>query len=316
MKKFLLITTIVLAGLKTFAQQDPQYTMYMFNQLAVNPAYAGSRECLSATAHYRNQWVGVDGSPKTLSFGIHSPLNNEHIGLGLQVVNDKLGVSNTTNVTGAYAYRIPVTKRAKLAVGLQATVTSYSNKLADAITANTTDGTFKTNSSLLLPNFGAGVYLNGPNAYVGMTVPHLVNNHLAEKSGNAVSESAARQFRHLFLMAGCMLKISEAVKFKPSGLLKYAPNSPVETDLNASFLLYDALWLGASWRSDVSALRDKLTESTDFMVIYEINQMMRMGVAYDLTISRLNTYTNGTYEIMLGYDFKHKMDRMLTPRYF
>jgi type IX secretion system PorP/SprF family membrane protein len=271
---------------------------------------------LSGTLHYRNQWVGIDGSPKTLGFGIHSPLNNEHVGLGLQIVNDKLGVTNTTNISGSYAYRIQVSPKGKLALGLQASVTNYTNRLTDAITAATNDNTFKNNTSLLLPNFGAGLYYSTPKAYLGATIPHLINNNLEEKTGNAVNGASARQFRHLFLMGGLVTKLSEAVKFKPNVLLKYAPNSPLETDINASFLFHDALWLGATWRSDVSVLRDKLTESVDFMAVYEINNNLRIGMAYDLTISRLRTYTPGTYELMLGYDFNKKMDKMLTPRYF
>jgi type IX secretion system PorP/SprF family membrane protein len=315
MRKLILILVVTLSYVSTYAQQDPQYTMYMFNQLAINPGYAGSRECLSATAHYRNQWVGIDGSPKTLSFGIHSPLNNEHVGLGFQVVNDKLGVSNTTNISGSYAYRIQVSPKGKLALGIQASVTNYTNKLTDAITT-AADPTFKGNTNLLLPNFGAGLYYSTPKAYIGATIPHLINNNLQDKNATALGANTARQFRHLFITAGLVTKVSEAVKFKPSILMKYAPNSPIETDINASFLFHDALWLGATWRSDVSVLRDKLTESVDFIAMYEINNNLRIGMAYDLTISKLNTYTNGSYELLLGYDFNRKMDKMLTPRYF
>ncbi len=317
MKKIILTAIIAFAFFKSQAQQDPHYTMYMFNQMAVNPAYAGSRECLSTTLHYRNQWTGIDGSPKTISFGIHSPLNNERIALGLQVVNDKLGVSNTTNLSGIFAYRLPVTKKSKLSLGLQATVTNYLNDLGKVTTAvGASDPTFSgVNQNLFLPNFGAGAYWYSDKAYLGVTAPHLVDNKLENKSGISQS-TAAKQFRHLFLMAGCMLKLSDVVKFKPSTVIKYAPNSPIETDLNGSFLFYDALWLGASWRSDVSTLRDKLTESVDFMAVYEINEKMRLGVSYDLTTTKLTGYTNGSYELMLGYDFKSKMDRMLTPRYF
>ena len=318
MKKIILFVFIVVASFRTYAQQDPQYTMYMFNQLAINPAYAGSRECLSATAHYRLQWAGIDGAPRTLSFGIHSPLNNERVALGLQIVNDQLGVTNTTNISGIYAYRLPVTQKSKLSIGLQATVTNYLNNLSQVATAAASgnDNVFTNNQSLLLPNFGAGLYWYSQKGYLGITVPHLLDNKLESKSYNAINPTEAKQFRHLFVMAGYMIPLSDVIKFKPSTMLKYAPNSPVETDLNGSFLLYDALTLGASWRSDVSSLRDKLTESTDFMMIYEINQMLRIGVAYDLTLTKISGYNNGTYELMIGYDFRHKMDRMLTPRYF
>ncbi len=321
MRKIILSFGLMVSGIAAFAQQDPQYTMYMFNQMAVNPAYAGSRECLSATAHYRTQWTGIDGAPQTLSFGIHSPIGNERIAVGLQVVNDRLGVTNSTNVSGIVAYRLPVTKKSKLSIGLQATVTNYLNNLASVATAaatGNTDPVFggNSNQSLLLPNFGAGAYWYSDKGYLGITVPHLIDNHLESKSNTAINTAAAQQFRHLFVMAGWMFKLSDVVKFKPSVMLKYAPNSPVETDFNGCFLLYDALWLGASWRSDVSSLRDHLTESTDFMAIYEINQMMRIGLAYDLTVTKLSGYNYGTYELMLGYDFRKKMDRMLTPRYF
>jgi type IX secretion system PorP/SprF family membrane protein len=316
MRKIYLAVLISLSFVAAYSQQDPHYTMYMFNQLAVNPGYAGSRECLSATAHYRNQWAGIEGSPKTIGLGIHSPLNNERVALGLQIVNDRLGVSNTTLIAGSYAYRIPVGKKSKLAMGLQASVSNYTNKLTDAITAATNDQAFNSNQNLLLPNFGAGLYYNTPKSYIGLTVPHIVNNKLEEKSNVSTVSNTARQFRHLFLMAGTVFTLSEAVKFKPSGILKYAPNSPIQTDLNGSFFLYDALWLGASWRSDVSSLRDHLTESVDFLVAYEMNNNMRIGVSYDLTRSRLTKYTTGSYELMVGYDFKKKMDKMLTPRYF
>ena len=316
MKKIFFSVILIIVGYVAFAQQDPQYTMYMFNQMAVNPAYAGSRECLSATAHYRTQWTGIDGAPRTLSFGIHSPLSNERIALGLQVVNDRLGVTNSTNISGIFAYRLPVTAKSKLSIGLQATITNYLNNLANATTTSGGDPVFNTNTNLLLPNFGAGAYWYSQKGYIGITVPHLIDNHLEDKSNTTINSVAAQQFRHLFAMAGYLFKLSDVVKLKPSVMLKYAPKSPVETDLNASFLLYDALWLGASWRSDVSSLRDHLTESVDFMAIYEINQMMRIGLAYDLTTTKLSGYNYGTYELMLGYDFNRKMDRMLTPRYF
>jgi type IX secretion system PorP/SprF family membrane protein len=319
MKKIIMIMSVLVLSTKLYAQQDPQYTMYMFNQMAVNPAYAGSRECLSATLHYRDQWTGIDGSPKTLGFGIHSPLNNEHIALGLQITNDRLGVTNNTTISGIFAYRIPVTKKSKLSIGLQATMNNYLSNLSSVnlynINNSTADQVFNSNTQLLLPNFGAGLYWYSEKAYIGFSVPHFINNPLESKSTTAISD-AAKQYRHLFAMAGYMFKLSDVVKLKPSVMLKYAPNSPVETDLNACFLFYDALWLGASWRSDVSALRDHLTESTDFMVIYEINQMLRIGLAYDLTLTKLNAYNYGTYELMVGYDFRNKMDRMLTPRYF
>ncbi len=320
MNSFFKILSILLLGfisIQTYAQQDPQYTMYMFNQLAVNPGYAGSRGCLSATAHYRTQWVNIDGAPRTLGFGLHSPLRNEKVGLGLQVVNDQLGVTNSTNIAGIYSYRLPVSDKGTLSIGLQAVITNYVNDLSK-VTTQQADQTFSSvnNQNLLLPNFGTGIYYTTGRFYLGATIPHLINNKLEAKSNNVINTAAAKQFRHLFLMSGIVVDLTDDVKFKPSVLLKYAPNSPAELDANASFLFVNALWLGATWRSDFSAAKLKSTESIDFMAIYELNQNMRAGMAYDMTMSDIRRFNKGTYEFLLGYDFDQKRDKILTPRYF
>jgi type IX secretion system PorP/SprF family membrane protein len=316
MKKIVISLVFLALGWSAKAQQDPQYTMYMFNQLALNPAYAGSRGCLSATAHYRTQWVGVDGAPKTLSFGIHSPLKREHVALGLQVINDQIGVTNTTNIVGSYAYRIALNKKAKLSIGLQAVVTNYKNQLSSVTTSIVNDQSFRLNESLLLPNFGAGLYYNTENTYIGLTIPHLINNNLESKSSNVISAAQAKQFRHLFVMAGTVIPINDFIKLKPSGIFKFAPNSPIEVDGNVSALFYDALWFGVSWRSDVSTVRAKLTESLDFILIYELNKRTRIGVAYDQTLTDIRTVQKGSYEFLVGYDFIKEPLKMLTPRYF
>jgi type IX secretion system PorP/SprF family membrane protein len=291
--------------------------MYMWNQLAANPAYAGSRECLSTTLLYRTQWIGIEGAPKTLSLGVHSPLKKEQIALGLNIVNDKIGVSNFTSVAGSYAYRIKLNQKAKLSLGLQACVTSFSNDL-NSVPIND-DGDVKFISpvkNLLLPNLGAGAYYSTDKAYVGIGIPHLINNNLFEKSSGAITEQQARQYRHLFLMGGYLFNINEYMKLKPSGILKFAPNSPVEIDANISALFYDALWLGVSLRSNFSKYQKTPAESVDLMAIYEINNTMRAGVAYDITSTQINKYNNGTWEFMLGYDFSRTKGNLLSPRYF
>ena len=316
MKKFILIMVLSISFVAVKAQQDPQYTMYMFNQLALNPAYAGSRDCLSSSVHYRTQWVGIDGAPKTLSFGLHAPLKRKHIALGLQVVNDQIGVTKTTNIAGSYAYRINLSKKAKLAVGLQAVLTNYANQLTKVTTSIINDVPFQNNESLVLPNFGAGVYYNTDNTYIGLTIPHLINNNLESKLGSAINSIQAKQFRHLFLMAGTVVPVNDFVKLKPSGILKFASNSPIQVDANMSVLFYDALWLGVTWRSDASSARKKLTESMDFVMIYELSKKMRIGVAYDQTISDIRSSQKGSYEFLVGYDFIKEPLKMLTPRYF
>ena len=264
MKKLIVLILAITTYTQVFAQQDPQYTMYMFNQLALNPAYAGSRECLSSTLHYRNQWTGIEGAPKTLSFGIHSPIGAERAALGLQVINDKIGANTFTNVAGSYAYRIPVTKHSKLSLGLQAVLQNYGTDVSKLNPKNSGDAIINNNiTNVLLPNFGAGAYYYSEKYYVGITMPHIINNKLQNKTNIASTSDNAKQYRHLFLMAGKIFDINKAVKFKPSGIMKLAANSPLEIDLNASFMFMDALTLGASWRSDFSPYRNYLTESVD-----------------------------------------------------
>jgi type IX secretion system PorP/SprF family membrane protein len=318
MKKIIFVLAcITLCSTKLFAQQDPQYTMYMWNQLSVNPAYAGSRECLSATALYRTQWVKLEGSPRTLNIGIHSPLRNERVGLGLNITSDQLGISNFNNISGSYAYRFPVNQVGKLSIGLQGTITTINHKFNELTVFDADDANF-TNpvKNYTVANFGTGAYYSTTKSYIGLAIPHIVNNKLYEKTNGTVSEKTAKQFRHLFLMAGRVFSLSDLVKVKPSGIFKFAPNSPAEIDGNVSFIFSDALWLGASYRSNFSKVALNKIESIDLMAIYEINHTMRMGFAYDITLSRLRNYNSGTYELMLGYDFSQQNRKIATPRYF
>jgi type IX secretion system PorP/SprF family membrane protein len=147
-------------------------------------------------------------------------------------------------------------------------------------------------------------------------VPHIVNNKLYEKSNGTVSQTTSRQYRHLFLMAGRVFSISDAVKIKPSALMKFVPHAPTEVDANLTFILSDALWLGASFRSNFSKVATDKIESIDLMATYEINNAIRLGFAYDITLTKLNNYNRGSYEVMLGYDLNQMNRKIATPRYF
>ncbi|MEY2828650.1 MAG: hypothetical protein RIQ33_508 [Bacteroidota bacterium] len=318
MKKILFVLVCsALATTKIFAQQDAQYTMYMWNQLSVNPAYSGSRECLSATALYRTQWLKMDGAPKTLNVGIHSPLRNERVGVGLNITSDQIGISSFTNVSGSYAYRIPVNQVGKLSFGLQATITTISHRFNELTVFDQGDENFANPiKNFTVANFGTGLYYNTSKSYIGLAVPHIVNNKLYEKSNGTVSQTTSRQYRHLFLMAGRVFSISDAVKIKPSALMKFVPHAPTEVDANLTFILSDALWLGASFRSNFSKVATDKIESIDLMATYEINNAIRLGFAYDITLTKLNNYNRGSYEVMLGYDLNQMNRKIATPRYF
>ena len=315
MKKILLILLALVSGLHAIAQQDEHYTMYFFNTLVQNPGYAGSREVISLVGLYRTQWTGIEGSPKTMSLSIHSPMRNDKVGLGLNIVNDQLSVTNTTRVTGDYAYRIPVGNNGgKLAIGIQASLLNLTNNLSKLSTTVGNDPSLVNVKNLLLPNVGAGLYYYTQKMYLGLSMPHMINFKLdkREVASSATSDSLARQFTHLFGTAGIVLPLSKDIKLKPALMAKYVPGNnifgaPPSLDINVSALLKEALWLGASYRTG---------DSYDFIVGYQFNKQLRAAYAYDLTRTELSRVAEGSHEIMLGYDFNFDRSRVVTPRYF
>lgn len=287
------------------AQQDAMYSMYMFNGLAINPAYAGSRDRVSLTALYRHQWSGLEGAPKTAVLVGHAPLLNDNIGLGLSIVSDNISVFNTLSITGSYAYRIPIKDKGRLAIGISATFNYYHARWSELTLNDVTDNAFlSAERSVTSPNFGAGLYYYSDKFYVGVSVPHFLNTSLSDDFKVEGTDLVARQWKHYFYTAGAIFKIAKNVKFRPSVLFKQVKNAPFQADINASFLLKESLWLGASYRTG---------DAVVLMVEYMFAKRVRVGYAYDITLSELNNYSSGTHEIMVGYEFLKK-DTYLTPR--
>lgn len=284
------------------AQHNPQFTHFMFNKLVYNPAYAGDREALAASAIYRNQWLGIDGAPTTLNFNIHTPFAGKRAGIGLSVVADKIGAVNTTFANISYNYRVPVGETAKLSIGISGRV-EHGRFDFTQIDARDTDDDFILSDidNTVKPNFGAGVFLSGKNYYVGVSIPTILENSLYRAAG---FESVYRTY---YAMGAVILNISDNVKFKPSALISYNQNAPFDMDLNASFLLMDALWLGATWRLD---------DSVDALIQYQFTPSLRGGMAFDFTTSELSNYTAGGYEIMFEYIFSKENQQLKNIRYF
>lgn len=301
MKKTLLTLAICLTALATYGQQQPLYTQYMFNGLALNPAYAGSSDALDLTVLGRWQWAGIEGAPDTRTFSAHTPVA-EKAALGLLVLNDEIGVSNRWSVYGSYAYRIPIGK-GRLALGLQAGFDNYSADLAD-VTFRSADPSLSQNvSSGLLFNAGAGLFYHTERFYLGASAPQLLNNDYFEN----LDGSVARQFRHYFLNAGYVLDLGPSLKLKPNFLVKAVQGAPLEYDINLNLLIREVLWVGASYRSQdaVSGLIEML-----------LTDQLRLGYAYDYTISDLQDFNNGSHELMLNFRFSFDKDKVLSPRYF
>jgi type IX secretion system PorP/SprF family membrane protein len=280
------------------AQQRPIQSLYMFDPLLINPAYAGTHVQLSGTAIYRNQWVNFDGAPKTFTGTVHSGFRKARVGLGLLFANDKIGVHSDNSIYGAYAYKIPVSKRKNggvLSMGIQA---GFNSLKSDYFKTNPRDGAEIGAISKFNPNFGAGLFYRGKNGYAGFSVPYILNNttiDVIDEELDSVINAAGRQQRYYYLMGGFSKKLSEQVKWMPSALVRVQENAPLSFDINNMVILYDVVGIGFSYR---------LNDSVIGLFELQINENFHVGYAYDITTSDIRLYSNGSHEIMINYRIK------------
>nr|WKN34466.1 type IX secretion system membrane protein PorP/SprF [Tunicatimonas sp. TK19036] len=303
MKKYLLYIYFTLSFIPVLAQQQPMYTQYMFNALAINPAYAGSQGSWSATALGRLQWVGMQGAPRTKTLAVHGPVFNQKIALGLNIIHDEIGVSCQSGVFATYAYRIKLFSLANLAFGLQGGFHQYQTNFTKVLLQNSNDQHFIANESrIFLPNVGAGIFYQTQRFYAGASVPQLLTQTYLSNG-----DYQAKQARHYFVHAGYVFPLNEVLKIKPNFLLKMVEGAPVEVDLNANLLILEKLWVGASYRSfdALSGLIEVLP--TD---------RLRIGYAYDYTLTDLQQVGVNTHELMVNYRFAVPKQKIVTPRYF
>ncbi len=304
MKKIsLLITFFIVLGLFTAsAQQDPQYTQYMYNMSVVNPAYAGSNEGLTLTALYRDQWSKLDGSPTTFTFSGHSPVGS-NVGLGLSAIRDELGPVKETNVYADFSYTLNLGSSAKLALGIKAGATFHEVGLMDLELQDPDDPFFSENISNTYPNIGAGAFFYTDNFYLGLSVPNMIKSvHLDENGMKFGSE-----VQHFFATAGYVFQVSDNFKLKPSTMVKSAFNAPISFDANLNALFFDRFEIGASYRLD---------DSFSGIVGFQATDFLRIGYAYDHILSDLNAYTDASHEIILTFDILFTKRVLRSPRFF
>ena len=307
MKRIIIILVMLILGFQNSnAQQMPQFTQYMYNTIAINPAYAGSREVLSIVALGRNQWTGFDGGPQTQTLSINSPLRNEKIGLGLSLINDTAGYENFTYVYADFSYTINLGDRTKLAFGVDAGATSY--KLSDELYNGVEIGQdpyFDERLDRWNPNFGAGILLHSDRWFAGFSIPRLINNDT-----NNQTEYAALERVHYYVIGGYVFDLGKSVKFKPSILAKYTDNAPISTDFTANFLFNEKLWLGASYRANGQQ------GAFGALIDFQVTQQFRIGYTYELPTGEIRPYTSGSQEILLMYEFRFTKKNLKSPRYF
>lgn len=309
-----LIGLIMLLPLGAFAQSYPHYTMFMYNKLLYNPAYAGSRDVTSINGTYRTQWTGIDGAPKTFNVSIDGPIGNymkpfRHVALGLSVNNEQLGVTNNTSIMAYYAYRIPFEKSV-LSLGLEAGTSIYTANYSQLNPYQQNDLQLTQDvKNAMLPNFGAGVYWSGEHFYVGAAVPNILENYY-DKDNKGLDNEHSREIRSYYLSGGYAFTLSNALSLEPQVIARYAGNGdyqlPFNSDFNLSLIIYDRLLVGFTYRTD---------KSLEGIVHLQLTKNINVGYAYDYTVSSLNGYNNGTHEITVGFDFVHDNNKYVNPRF-
>jgi type IX secretion system PorP/SprF family membrane protein len=293
---------VILFFQDTTAQQDPQYTQYMYNMNVVNPAYAGSKETLSLTALYRKQWSGLDGAPETITFSGHSPVTDK-VGLGLSVIKDELGPVKETNVYVDFSYTLQISDEFKLALGLKAGASFHDVGLVGLELQDPNDPFFSEDISNTYPNVGAGAFFYGDKFYIGLSVPNLLNSVHLDANGLKIGSES----NHYFATAGYVFQVSENVKLKPSVMAKSAFDAPLSIDGNLNVLINERFELGASYRLD---------DSFSGLVGFQATPSIRIGYAYDHVISDLDAVASASHEVILTFDLIFKKKSLRSPRYF
>ncbi|MFV0593762.1 MAG: type IX secretion system membrane protein PorP/SprF [Draconibacterium sp.] len=300
-----IVVLLMFISLRGYSQQDPMYTQYNFNTQSINPAYAGSWETLGFLVLGRHQWGGWEGAPETYNFSVQSLLKNEKVGLGLNIISDKIGKENRLSLFGDYSYGFKVSRKSQLRMGLKFGVTNYRNILSDYVQYPgeydpELDGEIDVR---YMPNFGVGALLYSDRYYIGFSIPKIIQNDFENNYGNFTVES---EMRHFFLNAGYVFDLSEHVRFKPTFLTKAAIGAPVEFDFTANFLLGDKVWLGAMYRTGASY---------GFIAQWIFNQKLRIGYAVDFSLTEMRGHQNGSHEVMVSYEIGFRK-KWTTPRMF
>ena len=312
--KFLAISIFGIATLvsssESFAQQDAQYTQYMYNTLSVNPAYAGSRDVLSILGLYRTQWVGLNGAPKTATLSLHSPVGN-NVGLGLNITRDEIFISEETYIDGDFSYAFNISETGKLALGLKAGahLLNIDTRLANTGEFNPGDADAQINiDNKFSPQFGLGAYYSTDKFYLGLSAPNVLETeHFDESSNSNNSSATAKERVNYYLITGYAFNLGTDLKFKPAGLVKAVEGAPLQVDLSANFLVNEKFTIGAAyrWSAALSA-----------MVGFQLSDQLMLGLAYDRETTELAQYNDGSFEFFLRYELFKDNERLISPRFF
>jgi type IX secretion system PorP/SprF family membrane protein len=281
-----------------FGQLTPVTNQYILNPLTINPAYAGNRGALNIAAFYRRQWVGIPGAPETMTLAMDAPLLDSKLGLGLIITNDKIGVTKETNISTYYAYKISMGE-GNLSLGLGAGMTITNTAWSDLSVHDPGDENYLLNSSVyMVPDFRFGVYYYNQNYFIGISIPKLLGNKFDYSKDKYTLKFNPGQYNYL-LNTGYVFSLSPKLKFSPSTLVTISPGEKLLYDINAHFILFDRLWLGATYRNNSSFAG---------LLQFAVNNQLRVAYTYDYDFNELRIYSNGSHEIMIRYEFRYKIN--------
>lgn len=325
MKKIFIVFLVFVAYVQGYAQQEPQYSQYLFNGVVINPAYAGSREFLNVNGLYRKQWINFDNTgsnkgdaPTSQTISADVAAYRNRIGLGVYLTNDKLGAQNTSGAHGAFAYRIRVSSSGRLALGMSIGVSQFTIQGKKLVTDEPNDPAIPQHTARIYrPEASTGIYFNADRFFVGLSLDNLLNGLNFKDPFVPVSQ------RNLTIASGFVASLSNSIKIRPSILVKNDFKSPSNMDITNFFIFKEKLWLGGSYRSrlfftnstksDPNGLQTR--DAIALMVQIFPVQRLRIGYAYDITLTDYRNFP--THELSIGLFFDRKSEsKMLTPRYF
>lgn len=302
MKKYIYIIVFFTMVGQSYGQQQATYAQYMFNGLAINPAYAGSQDVLSANFLGRVQSVGLPGAPETQTFAIHSPIASQRFAVGFMVVNDHIGVINQTGLSGIYAYRLPIKKGGSISFGLQLGMSAYRANYTE-LDLYQNDLLFASNVRQNRLNVGAGIYITKPLWYLGLSMPHMMNNVF----DRAKDFKTVYQSIPVIFTGGYVFIVNPMFKVKPNFLFKAVDGRPVELDLNANILFDDVVWVGVSY---------KFVNAVVLLTEVQLTDQLRFGYSYTITTGPIKQAELGSHELLVQYSFRYRKKGVVTPRYF
>jgi len=302
MKTRILLFVLMFTGVVSYAQQDAQFTQYMYNTINVNPAYAGSRGALSIFALHRTQWVGLDGAPVTNAVSINTPISGTNLGLGVSLINDKIGPANENTFSADLSYTIPTSETFKLSFGVKGTANLFNLDVTKLNPIDADDESFQ-NYNKFSPNIGAGIYLHSDKAYLGLSIPNFIQT-------NRYDDNDVRIFKekiNYYLIGGYVFDLNQDIKFKPALITKMIEGAPLQIDVSGNVMFSEKFVVGVAYR---------WSAALSGMVGFQVSDGLYIGYGYDKESTNLKNYNSGSHEIFLRYEIFKKIDKITSPRFF